>query len=162
MKYSTLSKKRLSYDRSFSAFIFSTFYDKLITSLLILLIQAESSYSDVYLNMFYIRGPYPLKERRAKNPGVSLWILPISLVPWLSKILILIVYTELISMAEKNFNEVNPDFFFFFYTVTMAFWHFFFVFSFVVVLLLPIFLYRISCPSNLRRKKGPTDVFGVT
>ena len=108
-------KKKLSYARSFSAFIFSTFYDKPIRSLLILRIQAGSSSTDVCLNMFYISAPYPLKERRAKNPGVSLWILSNSLFgPMTFKNSDLKNLCRTDFHGGENFNEVNPDFFFFF------------------------------------------------
>ena len=55
-----------------SAFIFSTFYDKPITSLLILRIQqAGSSSADASSDIFYSSALYPPKEGTAKSPGVA-------------------------------------------------------------------------------------------
>ena len=116
-KHSTLSgKSNLTLDRSF---IFSTFYDKPITSLFILRIQVGSSSADACLDMFYSSAPYPPKEGRAKSTfDVSPWILPISFVKSLMQ-----------SWFPWSTNECQR---------IMAFWHSFFIFSLLLVLFLLI------------------------
>ena len=53
-----------------SAFIFSTFYDKPITSLLILRIQ-QDHLPRMLADIFHSNALYRPKEGRAKSPGVA-------------------------------------------------------------------------------------------
>ena len=119
-------------DRSF---IFSTFYDKPITSPFILRIQVGSSSVDACLDMFYSSTPYPPKEGRAKSPcDVSPWILPISFVKSLMQ-----------NWFPCSTNECQR---------IMAFWHSFFIFSLFLVLFLLILFLQIFLPLQPSKEKG--------
>ena len=109
-----------------------------------------SSSADACLDIFYSSAPYPPKEGRAKRPGVSLWILPISFFPMILKnpdlFYIQIIYTESISIAEKKVTKSTPILIYLEYYL-LVFWHFFAVV--VGVIFANFFFHRFSFPSNL-------------
>ena len=134
-----------------SVFIFFTFCDKPITSLLILRIQAGSSPADACLDIFNSNTPYPRKERRAKPLDVCLWILPFL---WSHDFEnpIEIMCADLIPWRRKC-QRSQPGFFSLEY-ISMAFWHFsfFLFFSFLRVKVLLIFSIDFPTLPNFEEK----------
>ena len=62
-------------------------------------------------------------------------------------------------LNSHDINLYMPVFFFFtLNTISIALWQIFFVLFSVVLV---FFFFRFYCSSNLRRKKGPEDEFGV-
>lgn len=133
-----------------SVFIFSTFYDKPIISLLIARIQAGSSSADACSDIFNSSAPYPPKEGRAKSPGVS---------PWIRNFFgpMILKTSELGNLCRFDFHSgENVNVFNFIFWLLWILFSGFLAFFFVVSVVFADFFPNIFLPCK------PTDLFGCS